>query len=121
MRAAGFAALFIIVVAGIFFISGGYFDVGADKNPKEQIVKDDMVVSKDGGYGDDGGEDELVITEWDEIDNYYKEYLIGLLRPRYYYLKDTYLSSWLYNRGRKVFNIDINLKIQIVIWKYMNF
>lgn len=83
VRAAGFAALFIIVVAGIFFISGGYFDVGADKNPKEQIVKDDMVVNKDGGYGDDGGEDELVITEWDEIDNYYKEYLIGLLRPQY--------------------------------------
>ena len=83
VRAAGIAALFVIVVAGIFFISGGYFDVGADKNPKEQIVKDDMVVSKDGGYGDDGGEDELVITEWDDIENYYKEYLIGLLRPQY--------------------------------------
>ena len=83
VRAAGIAALFVIVAAGIFFISGGYFDVGADKNPKEQIVKDDMVVSKDGGYGDDGGEDELVITEWDDIENYYKEYLIGLLRPQY--------------------------------------
>ena len=59
VRAAGFAALFIIVVAGIFFISGGYFDVGADKNPKEQIVKDDMVVSKDGGYGDDGSVNEF--------------------------------------------------------------
>lgn len=88
VRAAGFAALFIVVVAGIFFISGGYFDVGADKNPKEQIVKDDMVVSKDGGYGDDGGEDELVITEWDEIGKYANTFT-SLLMP--HYIPDEYL------------------------------
>lgn len=82
VRAAGFAALFIIVAAGIFFISGDYFDVGADKNPKEQIVKDDMVVSKDGGYGDDGGEDELVITEWDDVEDY-ELVFSSLLIPRY--------------------------------------
>lgn len=83
VRAAGFAALFIVVVAGIFFISGGYFDVGADKNPKKQIVKDDMVVSKDGGYGDDGGENELVITEWDDINQHYKNHFKGLAVPTY--------------------------------------
>lgn len=83
VRAAGFAALFIIVAAGIFFISGGYFDVGADKNPKEQIVKDDMVVSKDGGYGDDGGEDELVITEWDEVENAYIKQFPKIVTPTY--------------------------------------
>lgn len=81
VRASGIAALFIVVVAGIFFISGGYFDVGADKNPKEQIVKDDMVVSKDGGYGDDGGENELVITEWDDIKSIYKTNFKGILIP----------------------------------------
>lgn len=83
VRAAGIAALFVIVVAGIFFISGGYFDVGADKNPKEQIVKDDMVVSKDGGYGDDGGEDVNVITDWDEISEYSKNQFKGILIPQY--------------------------------------
>ena len=83
VRAAGFAALFIVVVAGIFFISGGYFDVGADKNPKEQIVKDDMVVSKDGGYGDDGGENVNIITDWAEIDEYSKVQFEGILIPKY--------------------------------------
>ena len=83
VRAAGFAALFIIVAAGIFFISGGYFDVGADKNPKEQIVKDDMVVSKDGGYGDDGGENVNIITDWAEIDEYSKVQFEGILIPKY--------------------------------------
>lgn len=83
VRAAGFAALFVIVVAGIFFISGGYFDVGADKNPKEQIVKDDTVVSKDGGYGDDGGENEFVVTEWDDIESVYNETFEGILIPEY--------------------------------------
>lgn len=83
VRAAGFAALFIIVAAGIFFISGGYFDVGADKNPKEKIVKDDMVVSKDGGYGDDGGENVNIITDWAEIDEYSKVQFEGILIPKY--------------------------------------
>ena len=83
VRAAGIAALFVIVAAGIFFISGGYFDVGADKNPKEQIVKDDMVVSKDGGYGDDGGEDVNVITDWAEISEYSKSQFEGILIPQY--------------------------------------
>lgn len=88
VRAAGFAALFVIVVAGIFFVSGGYFDVGADKNPKEQIVKDDMVVSKDGGYGDDGGEDVNVITDWAEINEYYKNHFPKLVVPNY--IPETY-------------------------------
>lgn len=83
VRAAGIAALFVIVVAGIFFVSGGYFDAGADKNPKEQIVKDDTVVSKDGGYGDDGGKNELVVTEWDEIEEYYKKQFPKLIVPTY--------------------------------------
>lgn len=82
VRAAGFAALFVIVVAGIFFVSGGYFDAGADKNPKEQIVKDDTVVSKDGGYGDDGGDAEFIITEWDDIESMYKRNFKGILIPR---------------------------------------
>lgn len=83
VRAAGFAALFVVVVAGIFFISGGYFDVGADKNPKKQIVKDDMVVNKDGGYGDDGGENELVITEWDEVEKTYIKQFPKIIIPKY--------------------------------------
>lgn len=83
VRAAGFAALFVIVVAGIFFVSGGYFDVGADKNPKEQIVKDDMVVSKDGGYGDDGGVNEFTITDWDDIKSGYSDFFQELLIPEY--------------------------------------
>ena len=117
VRAAGFAALFIIVAAGIFFISGGYFDVGADKNPKEQIVKDDMVVSKDGGYGDDGGEDELVITEWDDIESIYKTSFKGILIPSYipkeYKFKelrieneaDTYMYKYVFESNNSVIEI----------------
>lgn len=117
VRAAGIAALFVIVAAGIFFISGGYFDVGADKNPKEQIVKDDMVVSKDGGYGDDGGEDELVITEWDDIESIYKMSFKGLLIPSYvpkeYKFKelrieneaDTYMYKYVFESNGSVLEI----------------
>ena len=83
VRAAGFAALFIIVAAGIFFISGDYFDVGADKNPKEKIVKDDMVVSKDGGYGDDGSVNEFTITDWDDIENSFANQFPELAIPNY--------------------------------------
>ena len=36
VQAAGIAALFVIVVAGIFFISGGYLDVGADKTRRNR-------------------------------------------------------------------------------------
>lgn len=93
VRAAGFAALFVIVVAGIFFVSGGYFDVGADKNPKEQIVKDDMVVSKDGGYGDDGGEDALYTSDWSEIELYYKDQFPSIVIP--YYIPKGYLFKGL--------------------------
>lgn len=117
VRAAGIAALFVIVVAGIFFVSGGYFDAGADKNPKEQIMKDDTVVSKDGGYGDDGGENVDVITEWDDIESVYKKTFESILIPEYipkeYSFKkliienetDTYMYRYIFEYSNKTMEI----------------
>ncbi len=83
LRIASIAAMFIIIAAGAVFVTGGYFDAGADKNPKEEIVTDDGIVSRDGGYGDQGGEDEFVITEWDEIADYYSEQFPEIMLPNY--------------------------------------
>lgn len=93
LRIASIAAMFIIIAAGAVFVTGGYFDAGADKNPKEEIVTDDGIVSRDGGYGDQGGEDEFVITEWDEIADY-KGNFEGIIIPQY--LNMTYEFEKLY-------------------------
>ena len=82
LRIASIAAMFIIIAAGAVFVKGGYFDAGADKNPKEEIVTDDGIVSRDGGYGDQGGEDEFVLDSWDDVEGY-KDNFEGIIIPEY--------------------------------------
>ncbi len=82
LRIASIAAMFIIIAAGAVFVTGGYFDAGADKNPKEEIVTDDGIVSRDGGYGDQGGEDEFVLDSWDDVEGY-KDNFEGIIIPEY--------------------------------------
>lgn len=85
IKIAGFAALFIfavILTGALMFAADGFVNVDADKSPKEKTVTEDGVVVEDGGYNSKSS-DELIITEWDEIENEYRMYLDGILIPKY--------------------------------------
>jgi len=67
-RNVGVAAALIVGVGAAMVICGD-FDVGANKNPKEEIITEDGVVIEDGGYGSSDGEDNvLTITDWNEVE-----------------------------------------------------
>lgn len=76
------AAVFFVALAGILI---GFSDfpanVEADKNEPEEIVTEDGVVIEDGGWGS-SSEDELIITDWDEITET-KCHLEELIIPRF--------------------------------------
>ena len=85
IKIAGFAALFVfavILTGALMFATDDFVNVDADKNPKEKTVTEDGVVVEDEGYNSKSS-DELVITEWDEIENEYLEDLQGILVPKY--------------------------------------
>lgn len=85
LRTAGVAAGFVMaVLAGMFAMNSLNSEVGADKNPKEEIVTEDGVIIEDGGWGSDEGEDgeTYVTTEWSHV-YAAKELYPELLIPEY--------------------------------------
>ena len=84
LRTAGVAAGFVMaVLAGMFAFNTLNSEVGADKNPKEEIVTEDGVIIEDGGWGSDDGEDNVwVIEDWEHVQAA-KETIPELLIPTY--------------------------------------
>ena len=84
LKTAGLVAGFIIaVIIGAFAFNAYIDDVGADKNPKEEIVTEDGVIIEDGGWGSSDGEEGVwVIDAWKDVEGV-KETLPELLIPRY--------------------------------------
>lgn len=81
-KIAGLAALFLVViVSAVMVFNSMTSDVDADKNHKEEIITDDGVVIEDGGWGS-SGENEFVITQWDELE-YVKTAIPNLAIPQY--------------------------------------
>lgn len=72
----GVAASFIVaVLIGAFALNMITDDVGADKNPKEEIITEDGVIIEDGGYGSSVGEDNVwTISDWKHIEAAKKTY-----------------------------------------------
>ena len=70
LRTAGVAAGFVMaMLAGMFAMNSLNSEVGADKNPKEEIVTEDGVIIEDGGWGSSEGEENVwVITEWHDVE-----------------------------------------------------
>lgn len=84
LRTAGVAAGFVMaVLAGMFAMNSLNSEVGADKNPKEEIVTEDGVIIEDGGYGSSDGEDGVyVVTDWEHV-KMAKEMYPELMIPEY--------------------------------------
>lgn len=84
LKTAGLVAGFVIaVIIGAFAFNAYIDDVGADKNPKEEIVTEDGVIIEDGGWGSSDGEDGVwVITDWEHVEAA-KETIPELLIPGY--------------------------------------
>lgn len=84
LRTAGVAAGFVMaVLAGMFAMNSLNSEVGADKNPKEEIVTEDGVIIEDGGWGSDDGEDNVwVVEDWDDVADVKKVYPVFLI-PEY--------------------------------------
>ena len=76
LRKAGIAAgLVLAVLIGAYALNAVTDDVGADKNPKEKIITEDGMIIEDGGWGSFVEEGEqIVITDWDEVEVVKKKY-----------------------------------------------
>ena len=67
-RNAAVAGIVVALLAGFFAFDTLVPEVGADKNPKEEIITEDGVIIEDGGWGSSVGEEnEWVITEWAQV------------------------------------------------------
>lgn len=122
LRTAGVAAGFVMaVLAGMFAFNTLNSEVGADKNPKEEIVTEDGVIIEDGGYGSSDGEDNVwVITNWHDVESVkltYPELLIPEYIPEGYEFRQLIVESLItngilydysfYNKNKKKFEIEI--------------
>lgn len=66
--ACGAVGFVIAVMICAFAINMFTTDVGADKNPKDEIVTEDGVIIEDGGWGSSEGEDNVfVVTDWKDV------------------------------------------------------
>lgn len=64
------AGVVIALLAGFFALEMCTDDVGADKNPKEEIVTEDGIIIEDGGWGSSDGEDDvIVVDDWGYIED----------------------------------------------------
>ena len=111
------AAVFFVALAGILI---GFSDfpanVEADKNEPEEIVTEDGVVIEDGGWGS-SSEDELIITDWDEVElarKYVSQLMIPTSLPDGYVFKELNIESqkdagntctFLYENGNELLEI----------------
>ena len=67
-RNAAVAGIVVALLAGFFAFDTLVPEVGADKNPKEEIITEDGVIIEDGGYGSSVGEDDVfVINDWEHV------------------------------------------------------
>ena len=67
-RRAAAACVAVILIAGFFTFDYLVPEVGADKNPKEEIITEDGVIIEDGGWGSSVGEENVwVITDWAQV------------------------------------------------------
>lgn len=85
LKVAGIAVICAVIIAVIGMsasVHSNIFDVGADKNNKQMIATEGDVVIEEKGY-DSGESDELVITDWNQIENGYQGHLQDLIIPRY--------------------------------------
>lgn len=81
--ACGAAGFVIAVMICAFAINMFTTDVGADKNPKDEIITEDGVIIEDGGWGSSEGEDNVfVVTDWEHI-KATRELYPELLTPTY--------------------------------------
>lgn len=82
-RNAAVAGIVVALMAGFFAFDTLVPEVGADKNPKEEIITEDGVIIEDGGYGSSDGEDNIwIIEDWKDIKDV-KEIIPQILMPEY--------------------------------------
>lgn len=82
-RRAAAACVAVILIAGFFTFDYLVPEVGADKNPKEEIITEDGVIIEDGGWGSSEEEDNVWVTEdWEQVEDA-KELFPVLLIPKY--------------------------------------
>lgn len=81
--ACGAAGFVIAVMICAFAINMFTADVGADKNPKDEIITEDGVIIEDGGWGSSEGEDNVwSTTDWEYIEDA-KKAAPTVLIPKY--------------------------------------
>ena len=90
-RSAMVACIVIACLAGFFAFDQLVPEVGADKNPKEEIVTEDGVIIEDGGWGSSTGEDDVcIVTDWRmlrAIKEHYPQIIILKYTPKQYEFK----------------------------------
>lgn len=99
--ACGAVGFVIAVMICAFAINMFTTDVGADKNPKDEIVTEDGVIIEDGGWGSSEGEDNVwVIEDWKDVESA-KETVPDLLIPKYipdgYQFKQLTINNFIEN------------------------
>ena len=75
-RNAAVAGIVVALLAGFFAFDTLVPEVGADKNPKEEIVTEDGVIIEDGGWGSSEEADNtiIVVENWENIKKIKRDY-----------------------------------------------
>lgn len=96
--ACGAAGFVIAVMICAFAINMFTTDVGADKNPKDEIITEDGVIIEDGGWGSSEGEDNVwVIEDWKDVESAkitYSALLIPEFVPNGYIFKHLIIETF---------------------------